>query len=52
MPQMSPLWWEILFLMFITAAMLMMTIIYHNKNIYKYNMKESMNKNYQMKWKW
>nr|UPL65743.1 ATPase subunit 8 [Notobitus elongatus] len=53
MPQMAPLWWEILFIMFITMFMMTNMIIYYNKNM-KPNLNIK-NKNYsinQFKWKW
>nr|ASY97600.1 ATP synthase F0 subunit 8 [Pyrrhocoris tibialis]UEP16596.1 ATP synthase F0 subunit 8 [Pyrrhocoris tibialis] len=51
MPQMSPLWWEMLYIL--TTSMMIMTsiIIYHNKTInsknnpMKYNLKTP-------SWKW
>nr|YP_010463217.1 ATP synthase F0 subunit 8 [Cavelerius yunnanensis]UPL65536.1 ATPase subunit 8 [Cavelerius excavatus]UUJ37741.1 ATP synthase F0 subunit 8 [Cavelerius yunnanensis] len=51
MPQMAPLWWNMLYLMFIIMLLLTMNIIYFiffNKSIkknYSY-------KTYQSNWKW
>nr|AVJ52266.1 ATP synthase F0 subunit 8 [Calliphara nobilis] len=52
MPQMAPLYWEILFIMFLTSMMVMMTIIFHmpwnkikSNNINKKTIK-------QINWKW
>nr|AWN56302.1 ATP synthase F0 subunit 8 [Neomegalotomus parvus] len=51
MPQMAPLWWELLFIMFIIMFMLMNMIIYYNKNITINNKKNCINyKNYNWKW--
>nr|QWX95517.1 ATP synthase subunit 8 [Zicca taeniola] len=51
MPQMAPLWWETLFLLFIIMFMFMNMIIYYNKTVApKYNKKH--NQKYQFKWKW
>nr|QWX95527.1 ATP synthase subunit 8 [Molipteryx lunata] len=52
MPQMAPLWWEILFIMFIMSFLFMNTIIYFNKIPNKKNTEnESININ-NLKWKW
>nr|QWX95529.1 ATP synthase subunit 8 [Latimbus concolor] len=51
MPQMAPLWWEILFLLFIMNFMMMSTIIYHNKMYSPKQMKMKYKIN-QFKWKW
>nr|WGH58932.1 ATP synthase F0 subunit 8 [Chelurotropella siamensis] len=52
MPQMMPMWWEILMLMFITMMMLFMMILYHN-NLIKMNKIMKCTKFYnQMNWKW
>nr|YP_010373827.1 ATPase subunit 8 [Arocatus melanocephalus]UPI55354.1 ATPase subunit 8 [Arocatus melanocephalus] len=51
MPQMSPMWWEILFLTFNLMLMLMMIMIYWMKN----TSVKKINKNYSSKeilWKW
>nr|QWX95546.1 ATP synthase subunit 8 [Acidomeria sordida] len=53
MPQMAPLWWETLFILFISSFMIMNTIIYYNKVMtpkqISDNMKPKIN---QFKWKW
>nr|UPL65640.1 ATPase subunit 8 [Hydarella orientalis] len=52
MPQMSPLWWEILFIFFIYLFIIMNTIIFYNKMP---NMSTSLSKKqvfHQFKWKW
>nr|UBI44030.1 ATP synthase F0 subunit 8 [Eysarcoris annamita] len=52
MPQMSPLWWEILFMMFIISYILMNIMLYFMIQM-KYNIKN--NKMYfinQSNWKW
>nr|AKI32214.1 ATP synthase F0 subunit 8 [Lethocerus indicus] len=52
MPQMSPMWWSMLFIMFITAFMVMCTMTYFmvfytkSKTTHKKMQKTSMN------WKW
>nr|AJF94299.1 ATP synthase F0 subunit 8 [Corizus sp. 'albomarginatus'] len=51
MPQMSPLWWELLYIMFILLFMIMMIIIYYNKN-YKYKNNIISKKINQLNWKW
>nr|YP_009943340.1 ATP synthase F0 subunit 8 [Cletus punctiger]QOD41603.1 ATP synthase F0 subunit 8 [Cletus punctiger] len=52
MPQMSPLWWEILFLVFIMSFMLMNTIIFYNKKMLPKQKSIEMIKINQFKWKW
>nr|AFI54750.1 ATP synthase F0 subunit 8 [Sastragala edessoides] len=52
MPQMSPMWWEILFLFFIIIMMIMMTSIYHNKINYNKKMEMTKSIKHQMMWKW
>uniref|UniRef100_A0AAU7YS11 ATP synthase F0 subunit 8 n=1 Tax=Rhopalus nigricornis TaxID=3151526 RepID=A0AAU7YS11_9HEMI len=51
MPQMSPLWWEMLYIMFIMMFMIMIIIMYYNKNFKLksiiYNKKIN-----QLNWKW
>nr|AVJ52273.1 ATP synthase F0 subunit 8 [Diolcus variegatus] len=52
MPQMSPLYWEVLSLTFILCLTMMSTIIYHHPKIYmnnNINMKTTFN---QINWKW
>nr|YP_010994960.1 ATP synthase F0 subunit 8 [Cletus schmidti]WOZ13968.1 ATP synthase F0 subunit 8 [Cletus schmidti] len=52
MPQMSPLWWEILFLVFIMSFMLMNMIIFYNKKMTPSQKSIEMIKVNQFKWKW
>nr|YP_009654800.1 ATP synthase F0 subunit 8 [Leptoglossus membranaceus]QCI09355.1 ATP synthase F0 subunit 8 [Leptoglossus membranaceus] len=53
MPQMAPLWWEVLFFLFITSFIFMNTIIYYNKIINPKQMSDTKNPNInQFKWKW
>uniref|UniRef100_A0AAU7YRW0 ATP synthase F0 subunit 8 n=1 Tax=Rhopalus nigricornis TaxID=3151526 RepID=A0AAU7YRW0_9HEMI len=51
MPQMSPLWWEMLYIIFIMMFMIMIIIMYYNKNFKLksiiYNKKIN-----QLNWKW
>nr|YP_002791162.1 ATP synthase F0 subunit 8 [Dysdercus cingulatus]ABZ01998.1 ATP synthase F0 subunit 8 [Dysdercus cingulatus] len=51
MPQMAPLWWELLYMT--TTMMLILTaiIIYHSKNI-ELNSKIKSYKKMQKNWKW
>nr|YP_010222644.1 ATP synthase F0 subunit 8 [Sastragala esakii]UCC46107.1 ATP synthase F0 subunit 8 [Sastragala esakii] len=52
MPQMSPMWWEILFIEFMLLLMIMLIMIYHNKKMMN-NKSHSLNNVYkQMIWKW
>nr|YP_010866023.1 ATP synthase F0 subunit 8 [Piezodorus guildinii]WGT93131.1 ATP synthase F0 subunit 8 [Piezodorus guildinii]DAZ87550.1 TPA_asm: ATP synthase F0 subunit 8 [Piezodorus guildinii] len=53
MPQMSPMWWEILFLLFISFYIMMNIMLYFNKknNSIKNN-KNMMKHNKQINWKW
>nr|UPL65730.1 ATPase subunit 8 [Hygia sp.] len=52
MPQMSPLWWEILYILFLLSFMITITIIYYNKNLSpQYNLNKKV-KLYQFYWKW
>nr|YP_010310390.1 ATP synthase F0 subunit 8 [Melanacanthus marginatus]UMY75925.1 ATP synthase F0 subunit 8 [Melanacanthus marginatus] len=53
MPQMAPLWWEILFILFIMSFIFMNTIIYYNKNLKSIKSVQS-NKllNKELNWKW
>nr|YP_010222618.1 ATP synthase F0 subunit 8 [Plautia lushanica]UCC46081.1 ATP synthase F0 subunit 8 [Plautia lushanica] len=52
MPQMAPLWWEILFMMFILSFIMMIIMIYFSlqNNIHKKSMQ--MNNINQMNWMW
>nr|UPL65821.1 ATPase subunit 8 [Alloeorhynchus sp.] len=52
MPQMAPLWWTVLFIMFISAMLLTMMLTYFNWNPQpssSLNIKHSPN---QYSWKW
>nr|UPL65627.1 ATPase subunit 8 [Gralliclava horrens] len=52
MPQMAPLWWEILFILFIMSFMIMNTIIYYNKTPTPLQKHLKSMKINQFKWKW
>uniref|UniRef100_A0AAU7YRY0 ATP synthase F0 subunit 8 n=1 Tax=Rhopalus latus TaxID=238591 RepID=A0AAU7YRY0_9HEMI len=51
MPQMSPLWWEVLYIIFIMMFMVMIITMYFNKN---FKLKSSIynKKTNQSNWKW
>nr|UPL65782.1 ATPase subunit 8 [Anacestra spiniger] len=51
MPQMAPLWWDILFIYFLMVFLMINMLIYFNKNYKPLTnmMKKSINS---MKWKW
>nr|YP_002791227.1 ATP synthase F0 subunit 8 [Aeschyntelus notatus]ABZ01972.1 ATP synthase F0 subunit 8 [Aeschyntelus notatus] len=51
MPQMAPLWWETLYIIFIFMFMIMIMIIYYNKSYSpkSNNYKKKIN---QLNWKW
>nr|YP_010626158.1 ATP synthase F0 subunit 8 [Dybowskyia reticulata]WBK02994.1 ATP synthase F0 subunit 8 [Dybowskyia reticulata] len=52
MPQMAPLWWELLFLMFLMTYMIMNTLIYFMPKSYL-DMLNKKNKSInQINWKW
>nr|QAU54259.1 ATP synthase F0 subunit 8 [Cydnidae sp. ITV1034] len=52
MPQMAPLWWEFLFIMFITTYIITSMVIYHTFDI-KLNKKNKTSKSFKnMFWKW
>nr|YP_002418797.1 ATP synthase F0 subunit 8 [Nezara viridula]ABM63308.1 ATP synthase F0 subunit 8 [Nezara viridula] len=52
MPQMSPLWWEILFLIFIITYFMVMILLYFNfKKEFKKNSINNKIMN-QLYWKW
>nr|QDI94079.1 ATP synthase F0 subunit 8 [Leucophoroptera quadrimaculata] len=53
MPQMSPMWWSTLFIMFITTYMLVMVLMYFF-NMYKLKTyKKKLNKKHNnINWKW
>uniref|UniRef100_UPI0030DF4B67 ATP synthase F0 subunit 8 n=1 Tax=Mecidea indica TaxID=3127717 RepID=UPI0030DF4B67 len=53
MPQMAPMWWEILFIMFIMSFILMNIMMYFfNKMKTNMNKKEKSNNINQMNWMW
>nr|YP_010026161.1 ATP synthase F0 subunit 8 [Mattiphus splendidus]QOQ37013.1 ATP synthase F0 subunit 8 [Mattiphus splendidus] len=52
MPQMAPLWWESLFIMFIILFLIMSMIIYHLIKPKKMKLKSLNKMVYQMNWKW
>nr|YP_010222501.1 ATP synthase F0 subunit 8 [Brachyplatys subaeneus]AVJ52265.1 ATP synthase F0 subunit 8 [Brachyplatys subaeneus]UCC45912.1 ATP synthase F0 subunit 8 [Brachyplatys subaeneus] len=51
MPQMSPLWWELLFLMFSMLLFMMNIMIYHEPYIKGLNKTQEKTIN-QMNWMW
>nr|YP_010374269.1 ATP synthase F0 subunit 8 [Deroploa parva]QVD38891.1 ATP synthase F0 subunit 8 [Deroploa parva] len=52
MPQMAPMWWEILFVCFILSFLMVNVIIYFNMNM-KINMNKNMKKSFtNMNWMW
>nr|UYA97840.1 ATP synthase F0 subunit 8 [Coptosoma bifarium] len=52
MPQMSPLWWEYLYLYFLGALMLIIILNYHTPNNVSTKMKENSSKINEMNWEW
>nr|YP_002735073.1 ATP synthase F0 subunit 8 [Riptortus pedestris]ABZ02115.1 ATP synthase F0 subunit 8 [Riptortus pedestris] len=52
MPQMAPLWWETLFIMFISMFIIMNMIIYYNKNLTSPKVLKKNVMNNEFKWKW
>nr|YP_010222579.1 ATP synthase F0 subunit 8 [Macroscytus subaeneus]UCC46029.1 ATP synthase F0 subunit 8 [Macroscytus subaeneus] len=52
MPQMAPLWWEILFIMFITVFITMSAILYHNINPLQGESDATIKNNTNLNWKW
>nr|YP_010311843.1 ATP synthase F0 subunit 8 [Leptocorisa costalis]UNA68827.1 ATP synthase F0 subunit 8 [Leptocorisa costalis] len=52
MPQMAPLWWELLFTMFVTSFMLMIMIMYFNKMMKSKKIKTIIITTKQKQWKW
>nr|YP_011010163.1 ATP synthase F0 subunit 8 [Hermatobates djiboutensis]WPW46687.1 ATP synthase F0 subunit 8 [Hermatobates djiboutensis] len=51
MPQMSPMWWSTLFMLFIASLMLMNSMIYFNKKFSIKKSSKSTKKN-SMNWQW
>nr|YP_009750098.1 ATP synthase F0 subunit 8 [Enoplops potanini]QIJ46457.1 ATP synthase F0 subunit 8 [Enoplops potanini] len=52
MPQMSPMYWEILFMVFIFSFLMMNTIIFFNMKMYPSQSLSKIFKVNQFKWKW
>nr|YP_010692668.1 ATP synthase F0 subunit 8 [Homoeocerus bipunctatus]WBV80556.1 ATP synthase F0 subunit 8 [Homoeocerus bipunctatus] len=52
MPQMSPLWWEMLFMFFIISFIIMMMIMFFNSNSLNQKYNKKLIKINQLKWKW
>nr|UFI48417.1 ATP synthase F0 subunit 8 [Gunungidia aurantiifasciata] len=50
MPQMSPIWWMFLMMVFLSAVMMSMLLIYFMPTS-KYLMSKNIN-NFSMNWKW
>nr|UPL65302.1 ATPase subunit 8 [Stenophyella macreta] len=51
MPQMAPLWWEILFILFIMLLMITITLMYWNIKTPKMQV-NGLNKTNNVNWKW
>nr|YP_011009674.1 ATP synthase F0 subunit 8 [Hygia opaca]WPV77666.1 ATP synthase F0 subunit 8 [Hygia opaca] len=52
MPQMSPMWWEVLYIMFLLSYIFITMIIYYNKKTSPQNNLNKKMSIYQFKWKW
>nr|DAZ87563.1 TPA_asm: ATP synthase F0 subunit 8 [Dichelops melacanthus] len=52
MPQMSPLWWEILFIIFFMTFIIMNSMIYFMTQNKIKQMKKDKNEQKQMNWLW
>nr|YP_009654683.1 ATP synthase F0 subunit 8 [Scoparipes salvazai]QCI09212.1 ATP synthase F0 subunit 8 [Scoparipes salvazai] len=52
MPQMAPLWWEILFFTFILSFIIMSTIIYHMTSIKSPSAERKKGEMKEMIWEW
>nr|UPL65393.1 ATPase subunit 8 [Parathyginus sp.] len=52
MPQMAPLWWEMLYMLFITMMIMTNILLYWNKNKNLNNKNYMMNNPKYMNWKW
>nr|AVJ52288.1 ATP synthase F0 subunit 8 [Odontotarsus robustus] len=52
MPQMAPLYWELLFFLFIMSMIIMSTIIYHVPKISKISGSTEQRSINQINWKW
>nr|AVJ52286.1 ATP synthase F0 subunit 8 [Odontoscelis lineola] len=52
MPQMAPLYWEVLFFIFILSMMMMAIIIYHQPKISSSTKSTFLKSISQLNWKW
>nr|QCF45709.1 ATP synthase F0 subunit 8 [Anthocoris kerzhneri] len=52
MPQMAPLWWETLFILFTMSFIMMSMIMYYNMKINPQKMNKMSIKINHFKWKW
>nr|AVJ52285.1 ATP synthase F0 subunit 8 [Odontoscelis fuliginosa] len=52
MPQMAPLYWEVLYFIFIMSMMAMAVIIYHQPKITNITKMTDLKDTNQMNWKW
>nr|YP_010710187.1 ATP synthase F0 subunit 8 [Macroscytus japonensis]WCS41487.1 ATP synthase F0 subunit 8 [Macroscytus japonensis] len=52
MPQMAPLWWEMLFIMFIAVFIMMSIILYHNINPSQEESDATIKNTINLSWKW
>nr|QWX95536.1 ATP synthase subunit 8 [Laminiceps obscurior] len=52
MPQMAPLWWELMFFMFTISFIIMNMIIFYNKHNNQKMKMPYMKETMQFKWKW
>nr|AXS65693.1 ATP synthase F0 subunit 8 [Coleoptera sp. 3 KM-2017] len=52
MPQMAPLWWELLFIMFIMTYIIMSMMIYHTPNMNLSHETKTNQMSLNMIWKW
>nr|AFY16900.1 ATP synthase F0 subunit 8 [Dicranocephalus femoralis] len=52
MPQMAPLWWELLFILTVLCFMMMNIIMYYFKQYSTKKMNQKFIKTLQLNWKW
>nr|QEI26521.1 ATP synthase F0 subunit 8 [Eurydema ventralis] len=52
MPQMAPLWWEVLFIMFMITFMMFNVMIYFNSSKSINNKNKINKKSFQFNWTW
>nr|YP_011011070.1 ATP synthase F0 subunit 8 [Cymoninus sechellensis]WPW49238.1 ATP synthase F0 subunit 8 [Cymoninus sechellensis] len=52
MPQMSPMWWEMLFIYFMMLFLIMNSIIFWSINMKNKSNFKNLEKNKEMNWKW